>query len=287
MDLIFIFVILAMILPAVGQSMLEGQRKAIIAAIEKKRKTRVIVLIHRQEVMNFLGFPIAKFISIEDSERLLRAIHLTPADMPIDLILHTPGGLVLAAQQIARALTRHQAKVTVFVPHYAMSGGTMLALAADEIIMDENAVLGPIDPQIGTMPAVSLLKLIEAKPVEKLSDETLIMVDIANKSVRQVDALLRKILLDHVPEVKVQPENIPKIAQSLVSGMWTHDHPITVEDAQELGLPVKTGLPEEMYALMDLYPQASNTKSSVQYIPLPYKIDPKTPGPIQPPGPTT
>ena len=284
MDLIFIFVILAMILPAIGQSMLEGQRKAIISAIEKKRKTRVIVLIHRQEVMNFLGFPIAKFISIEDSERLLRAIHLTPPDMPIDLILHTPGGLVLAAQQIARALTRHQAKVTVFVPHYAMSGGTMLALAADEIIMDENAVLGPIDPQIGNMPAASLLKLVEAKPVEKLSDETLIMVDIANKSVRQVDALLRKILLDHVPEVKVQPENIPKIAQSLVSGMWTHDHPITVEDAQELELPVKTGLPEELYALMDLYPQASGTKSSVQYIPLPYKIDPKTPAPLQPPG---
>jgi len=43
--------------------------------------------------------------------------------------------------------------VTVFVPHYAMSGGTLIALTADEIVMDPNAVLGPVDPQIGNMPA--------------------------------------------------------------------------------------------------------------------------------------
>lgn len=77
------------------------------------------------------------------------------------MILHTPGGLVLATEQIARALIRHSAKVTVFVPHYAMSGGTMLALAADEIIMDENAVLGPVDPQLGNMAAASILQVVE------------------------------------------------------------------------------------------------------------------------------
>lgn len=280
MDIFLIFFILAILLPALGQSALESRRQSLIHALEKKGGSRVIVLIHRQEVMNFLGFPVARFISIEDSERILRAIHLTPPDMPLDLIVHTPGGLVLAAHQIAIALTRHQAKVTVFVPHYAMSGGTMIALAADEIVMDENAVLGPIDPQIGAMPAVSLLKLVKAKPAGKLSDETLIMADIAGKSLRQVEALLRKILLDHVPEVKVAPENIPAIAQALVSGVWTHDHPITVEDARQLGLPVKTGLPEEIYELMDLYPQSSSLSSSVQYIPLPYKSG----GETHPPG---
>jgi len=54
-----------------------------------------------------------------------------------------PGGLVLAAEQIAPALRRHSGTVTVFVPRYAMSGGTLIALAADEIVMDPNAVLGP------------------------------------------------------------------------------------------------------------------------------------------------
>jgi Serine dehydrogenase proteinase len=79
----------------------------------------------RPVLMSFLGFPIARYIDIEDSEAVLRAIQLTDPDVPIDLILHTPGGLVLAATQIADALRAHPSKVTVFVPHYAMSGATV------------------------------------------------------------------------------------------------------------------------------------------------------------------
>ena len=84
------------------------------------------MLIHRQESISLLGIPISRYINIEDSEQVLRAIRLTPANVPIDLILHTPGGLVLATEQIARALIRHQAKVSVFIPHSAMSGGKHL-----------------------------------------------------------------------------------------------------------------------------------------------------------------
>jgi ClpP class serine protease len=271
MDWMLIFFLMAMVLPALGQASIESQRAAIIGKIERSRKSRVIVLVHRQEVLSLLGLPLVRFINIEDSERILRAIHLTPPDMPLDIVVHTPGGLVIAAQQIARALTRHQAKVTVFVPHYAMSGGTMIALAADEIAMDENAVLGPIDPQIGPMPAVGLVKLAESKPAEKIADETLILIDIARKSLKQVETLLRSILDDHVPAVKVAPENVGKICEALISGKWTHDHPIVLEDAQALGLPVVSGIPQEVYALMELYPQAGSGDQTVQYISQPYR----------------
>lgn len=260
-----------MVMPSIGQAILENKRRAAIVKLEKLRKSRVVVLIHRQEVMNILGFPVARFISIEDSEQILRAIHLTPPDMPLDIVLHTPGGLVLASQQIAVALTRHQAKVTVFVPHYAMSGGTLLALASDEIVMDENAVLGPVDPQLGNRPAAGILQLVKAKSIDKLDDETVVLADIAEKALKQVESLVIKILSDHVPQVKVDPEKIPEIARSLASGVWTHDYPITFEDAQALGLPVKTGLPAEIYELMALYPQSANTRSGVQFVPVPYK----------------
>ncbi len=271
MDFFVFFLMISSVLPMLAQSMIELKRNKLFTEIEQRRKSRVISLIHRQETMSILGFPVARYISIEDSERILRAIHLTPPEMPIDLILHTPGGLVLASHQIALALTRHKAKVTVFVPHYAMSGGTLLALAADEIVISSNAVLGPVDPQLGEYPAVSLLKLVDTKPVERLNDQSLILADMAGKALRQVEALVRKILSDHIPEIKVQPENIPRIAESLVSGKWTHDHPITVEDAKELGLPVSTDMPQEVFDLMDLYPQPGAERSSVQYIPLPYK----------------
>lgn len=270
-DWLLPLLVLSVGLPSLGQIQLEAARRELISRIERERKSRVIILIHRAETMSLLGLPLARFISIEDSERILRAIHLTPPDMPIDLILHTPGGLVLASQQIATALTRHPSKVTTFVPHYAMSGGTLLALASDEIVMDENAVLGPVDPQIGQHPAVSILRLAQTKSSEQISDEMLIYADIARKSIKQMDALLQKILRDHIPAVKVDPNDIEGISRELLSGKWTHDHPLTVEDIKKLGLPVSTGMPKTLYELMDLYPQTTPHQPNVQYIPLPYK----------------
>ena len=159
-DLFWIFLAVLSFLPGLQKRRVEFQRVQSLREFEQQRRSRVILLIHRQESLSLLGIPISRYISIEDSEQVLRAIRFTPPDVPIDLILHTPGGLVLATEQIARALIRHQAKVTVFVAHYAMSGGTMLALAADEIVMDANAVLGPVDPQLGNMAAASVLKVV-------------------------------------------------------------------------------------------------------------------------------
>lgn len=176
----FLFIFLLFIYPEMMMRYRIMKRLRCIREIERQRGTRVIAMIHRQEALTFLGIPIYKFITIEDSEEILRAIRLTPEDMPIDLIIHTPGGLALASEQIALALKEHKAKTTVIIPHYAMSGGSLIALAADEIIMDKNAVMGPVDPQIGQYPAASILEAYYRKG-EKVSDETLILVDISKK----------------------------------------------------------------------------------------------------------
>lgn len=270
-DLFWIFLLFSSLQPAWQRRRLEFQRVQALKAFEQERRSRVILLIHRQESISFLGIPLSRYISIEDSEQVLRAIRLTPPDTPIDLILHTPGGLVLATEQIARALIRHPAKVTVFVPHYAMSGGTMLALAADEIVMDENAVLGPVDPQLGNFPAASVLEVVDKKPISEIDDQTLIMADLSRKAIRQVQRFVRTVLQDNVPQQKIQPEKIEAIVESLTTGRVTHDYPITVEEATELGLPVTAGLPMAIYNLMDLYPQPQGGRPTVQYIPLPYK----------------
>src|SRR5689334_1942749 len=164
-DIFWVILFLTSLQPMWQKRQLETRRVQALRTFESQRNSRVILLIHRQESISFLGIPISRYITIEDSEQILRAIRFTPPDVPIDLILHTPGGLVLATEQIARALIRHPAKVTVYVPHYAMSGGTMLALAADEIVMDANAVLGPVDPQLGNMAAASVLKVVEQKSI--------------------------------------------------------------------------------------------------------------------------
>jgi ClpP class serine protease len=269
-DIFWIFLLLSSLQPVWQRRQMEYRRVTALQEFQRDRNSRVILLIHRQESLSFLGIPISRYITIEDSERILRAIRLTPADVPIDLILHTPGGLVLATEQIARALIRHQAKVSVFVPHYAMSGGTMLALAADEIVMDANAVLGPVDPQLGNFPAASILKVVEQKPISEIDDETLIMADLSRKAMQQVQRFVRTLLKDNVPQQKVKPENIESIVEALTTGRVTHDYPITVEEATEMGLPITVGLPTSIYGLMELYPQPEGGRPSVQYIPMPY-----------------
>uniref|UniRef100_A0A7C4XTG0 Serine protease n=1 Tax=Caldisericum exile TaxID=693075 RepID=A0A7C4XTG0_9BACT len=270
--LFWVFIIFSLLSPIIQQRHLEVQRFNLIRMFEKKRKSRVILLIHRQETMSLLGIPISRYISIEDSEAVLRAIRLTPPDMPIDIILHTPGGLVLATEQIAQALVRHEGKVTVFIPHYAMSGGTMLALAADEIVMDENAVLGPVDPQIGNYPAQSILKVLEEKNKDKIDDETLILADISRKAIVQVKEFVKNLLIANGKE----EGDAEKISTILTEGRWTHDYPITFEEAKEIGLNVSSVMPREIYELMDLYPQSPSMRPSVQYVPLPYKAPEKT-----------
>jgi len=265
-DLFWLFFILSSLQPLIRQKMLETARVRTLHKLEEKRNSRVIALIHRQETLSFLGFPVARYIDIQDSEAILRAIKLTDPQVPIDLILHTPGGLVLAAEQIAYALCKHPAKVTVFVPHYAMSGGTLIALAADEIVMDENAVLGPVDPQLGQYPAASIIKAVEQKDINKVDDETLILADVSRKAINQVKRTVTDIL-----SRRMEREEAEKLASTLATGTWTHDYPITVREAKELGMPVTTDMPKEVYDLMNLYPQTVQRRPSVEYIPIPYR----------------
>lgn len=270
-QLFWLLIILSFILPMIKQRLLIAARLRIIDRLERKRNSRVITLIHRQEQMALFGIPFFRYINIEDSEEVLRAIRLTPPTMPIDIVLHTPGGLVLASEQIALALRAHEAPVTVFIPHYAMSGGTMIALAANNIVMDRNAVMGPVDPQLGQYPAASVLSVIERKPVSEIEDKTLIMADVGEKAIRQVRALLKYILLE-----KFDEEHAEKLATILSEGRWTHDYPITVDELRNFGLPVSTEMPAEVYALMELYPQPVQRRPSVEYVPIPYD-QPSTP----------
>ena len=262
--MLFWLVLIVVILQQVyGSNRLEISRTSVLDRFQQERKSRVIALIHRQETVTLFGVPVSSSISIEDSEAVLRAIRLTPEDQPIDVILHTPGGLVLAAEQIAKALVQRKAKVTAFVPHYAMSGGSLIALAADEIVMDPNAVLGPVDPQIGDMPAASIIKLLSLKKPEDISDEMLILADMSAKARVQVGVFVVEVLLKHMAKDKAVA-----LATTMTEGRWTHDFPITVEMARQLGLPVSTEMPRTVYDLMDLYPQGGRGRPSVLYVPL-------------------
>jgi ClpP class serine protease len=271
-DLFWIFFMVSALQPVLRQQMLNAMRTRKIAQLENVRNSRVILLVHRQETMRFLGFPVARYIDIDDSEEVLRAIHMTDDDVPLDIVLHTPGGLVLAALQIARAVRAHKAKVTVFVPHYAMSGGTLISLAANEIVMAKHAVLGPVDPQLGQSPVASLIKIVEQKPIARIDDETLIHADVGRKAIAQLKEAARELL-----DRQLSAEQADALAEKLTSGVWTHDYPITASVAKGLGLRINTDMPNEVFELMTLYPQPTRMRSGaggVEYLPVPRQKQP-------------
>jgi ClpP class serine protease len=268
MELIWLFFLISSLQPVISQRWLEMQRFQALRALERKNGSRAITLIHRREGFSFLGIPFGGFIDIDDSEAVIRAIEMTSNELPIDFIIHTPGGLVLAAEQIASSLAAHPGKVTVFVPHYAMSGGTLIAMGADQIVLAPSAVLGPLDPQLGEMPAASILVAVSKKDPNEVDDKTLILADVATKAQAQVRTKVQELL-----SRLLDADKAAEIATTMTDGRWTHDFPIDVNRAQSLGLPVSTDLPNEIRDLMKLYPQPRGRRPSVEYIPIPYGKD--------------
>jgi ClpP class serine protease len=238
------------------------RRAQAIRAIEKEHGTRVITMIHRQEKRSLFGFAVSRHIDLEDAQTVIAAIKETPDDTPIDLIIHTPGGLVLAAMQIARAVEAHPAKVTAYVPVYAMSGGTLIALAADEIVMGEFSVLGPIDPQILGLPAASIVRARDSKPIADVFDLTLVLADVGEKAVAQVKQGAIELMTPRLDQSTAEA-----IAEKLTGGYWTHDYALTASEARGLGLPVKVGMPVQVMEFMKLYPQPIQ-QSGIEYLPI-------------------
>jgi len=274
MDLLWFFFLLAALQPVVRKRVLDVQRRRLIFRIEAQRGSRLILLVHRQETMSILGFPLMRYIDVDDSEAIIHALHRTEPDVPVDLVLHTPGGLVLPTYQIARAINARKGKVTVFVPHYAMSGGTLLALAADEIVLSAHAVLGPVDPQIGNYPAASLLKVLREKPIAEIDDETLILADQAEKAMRQLEQMVTEIMSD-----TYSPEKAAELSRLLTQGTWTHDYPITCDEARRIGLNVTTNMPDDVLELMTLYRQPLRRTPSVEYGEAPISRPKRSPAP--------
>lgn len=219
-------------------------RDLLIDKIEKSRHSKVITLIHRHDIKHSGE----EYITIENSEDILNQIRDTPQGTRIDFIIHCPGGMALPAEQIALALKSHKGGVTAIVPYYAMSGGSLICLAADEIIMEPFSVLGPLDPQIDEFPSPSLIKLQTLKEARFIGDDKLILADIAGKYLAQMRLFVASLLSGRMAKQEAK-----EIADYMTGGYLTHDASITSSQLRSLGIRVKEGVPSEIYEFMKLH----------------------------------
>lgn len=262
-----VFFLYTVIYPQSQLKRVRMKRMARLKAMEKRRGCKVLTMIHRREGISLFGLPAYQFIDEEDAEQILRWIRKY-GDYPLDIILHTPGGQLHASIQIARALRKHPKKTRVFIPHYSMSGGTIIALEADEIFMDKDAVIGPIDPQIGDFvrglfPAPSWIYAAETKQ-ENAEDVTLVMSDISRKALKLTRNVAKELL-----EGKIEPgpggeDRLDEVVEKLVSGEMIHSTPLSAAEAKEIGLLVNTDFPEEVHEFMKLFRPVKNNVAYVE-----------------------
>jgi len=233
-------------IPSTKQGIL-AWRQRIIREIEQERGSKVITMIHKRELWTGPGED--PEIVLEDAETILQQIRSTPPDKPIDLILHTPGGVALAAEMMSMAIKFHPENVTVIVPFYAMSGGSLMSLAADKIKMERYSMLGPVDPQIptpdgNTWPAGSLESLVTLKPLQKVSDRMIVMADVARLEIENAIAFVMWLL-----EERMSKEEAKRVAEFFAHGYMSHSTPITLDVVKAVGLDVEEGIPEKVYEL--------------------------------------
>ena len=233
--------------------------RPLIAAMEKARGSRVVCIIHQPGMES-------SSVDTVTTEDVLTALQSTPSDKPLDIILHTPGGYSYQAHQIALAVKAHRGRKTVFVPFFAMSGGTVISLAADEIVLSPQAVLGPIDTQFPVqhlgrmMPARAVLDLCASKRRSRIHDE-LVELGIECK---------RSLAQDHKAALALMQGTYSRsvaerIAHTLNDGTLTHGFPVTHAHAQKLGLNVSLAMPPEAVAVVRAYRRNRWGKRSVVF----------------------
>lgn len=198
-------------------------------------------------------------ITFDEAFEAVSAIRDATPRSKIIVVLHTLGGYARPAHMIALALKRHLKKarqhspkrdpmVLAYVPYVAMSGGTMIALSADKIYMDETASLGPIDTIYGGFPSEAYDKLLEVKGVEATQDLLVMLAHEAQKYDRYAAKVARDIIN---PAHKGKGDDPNALADYLTSGKLSHSEAISPKEAKELGVNVSAKIPDAIYALVD------------------------------------
>ena len=154
----------------------------------------------------------------------MTALHELDHKKGLDLILHTPGGVTGAAESLVDYLRAvFGTNIRAFVPQLALSGGTIIACGCKEIYMGKHSSLGPIDPQIGGIPAHGVIEEFKraSQDVTQNPDTILVWQPILNKyPIAFIDRCEKA--LEMVEEM---------VMEWLHTGMFEgEDGPITVTD---------------------------------------------------------
>jgi ClpP class serine protease len=186
-------------------------------------------------------------ISYEDSFEQVTLIEQAPDSVTIIVLLHTLGGYAMPAHAVAAALKRRASKdkarpkTYAYVPYVAMSGGTIISLAADKVLMGPTASLGMIDTQIGPFALETYKHLLDAKPASEIGDFYLMLAHEAQK----YEDFSRASSEQTLNAAHAGQDGGKRLLDFLSKGDKPHAQTLDVKEAGELGMNVAEGLPKD------------------------------------------
>lgn len=228
-----------------GMSPADVHRARIQAGTDAFQQARGSVVLR---IVHHLPY---EYVDENTAIQAIDALRGADADARVDIILHTPGGLLHSAQQILHALKHHRGRKTAFIPYSAWSAGTMIALACDEIVLGSSAVIGPIDPQLGGLPAPLLAELLDDKSNDRINDQMLVIAKMAKQAVKEAKAFA----CDYVNPAHNGGSDSCALTNELIGSGRNHQAPIMPQEARAMGLNVSMEMPETLYQICQPPPE--------------------------------
>ena len=206
--------------------------KTKLRSIVKKTKRPILFIKHTEQSL-FGGSMIDTNTMLKLSKALSKF-----KGKPFDLVLHTPGGEIFSSMFISRILKTYPSQIRTFIPFYAMSGGTLLALSGSELYMSPISCIGPVDPQLGNLfkfgSAKAWDKIVKFKG-KKAEDSSISFAMMGNQYTKSIATHINNLLLDRIPNAKQRLEFV----RFLTSGEVEHAYALRPTDVKKFGLPVK------------------------------------------------
>jgi len=198
-----------------------------------KRITGKNAIVMKHTTSGFFSQSMIDSNTLNDIETAVRSFK----GKPFDIILHTPGGYVFYAQLLSKAIRSYGGNVRALIPFYAMSGGTMLALSCNEIVMGNFACIGPVDPQLGGLfsagSAKSWKEVIRRKG-RKANDSTIQYAYAGEQYTKTIRSDIKKLLESRIED----SEQLEKTVDILTDGTLEHAYQLDISRLADIGISV-------------------------------------------------
>lgn len=233
-----------------------------LSAYEKNHSTKVIFINHAYDKESAYGLSFLSKqdrLSLEDAKKFVDTLRTIDNDSHITLIINTPGGSLTASEVIINSLLNHKGKIDVYIPYMCASAGTMIALAADKIYMNNSAFCGPIDPQLNYFSAATIVKYCDSISIDREGSFSIIR-DFAELFKLQANSAIDRIavLIDTIHARKNNLMHKDRIKLELLWGGRNHDEPLFAKDLTDMLPGIIVGIPEDLMNLFESKNRSTN-----------------------------